>query len=865
MMKYSTNYLLYIFCLLLSLGKSQAILANEPDSAYVFAYAPSSAGKASGLYYAWSIDRKTWHSVEPECRFLRSDYGPWSQKKIYSPSLTKGGDGFWHVVWQVNKTDPTFACAKSTDLIHWFPQSFPIMQYGDNCLSPKIAWLASEDRYVISWYGNLLGKDKYYSTYTKNFKEYSIVSETDKMPLSICDTVLIGNNEEKGTILCVSWKEIETLMRYAQACAYKKTLYGERVVQSELRLVGQQPLKATLSINEKDSKKISDKLIGIFFEDINYSADGGLYAELIQNRGFEYSLSRSWKADSFWRLKGKNATFKIATEQPLHKNNPHYAILTTDGKGAALQNEGFGGIAVKAGEKYNFSLFARTMKGKNGKLRIRLVDETGIVVAEATTEMLTEHWKQHAVTLKGLKTTLKGRLEIIPLIEGSIAIDMVSLFPQHTFKGRKNGLRADLAKVLADIKPRFVRFPGGCVVHGNGIENMYHWKNTIGPLETRKPQANIWGYHQSMGLGFYEYFQFCEDIGALPLPVVPAGVPCQNSERQQHEIAGQQGGVPMKEMDLFVQDILDLIEWANGDPKTNKWAKMRAEAGHPKPFGLKYLGVGNEDMMSDVFEKRFAMIYKAVKEKYPEILVVGTVGAGDAEELYDYTRGWEFATELGVPIVDEHYYKSPGWFLNKQDYYDRYDRRKSKVYVGEYAVHLPDRANNMETALVEALYLTNLERNGDVVEMASYAPLLAKKGNTQWKPDLIYFTNAEVETTVDYDVQKLFGNNVGNEYISSTWEVTGKENTDIRKRIGASVVRCSQTGETIIKLVNLLPVEIHTSLVGLDMNNATIERSVLHGQPDDTLATVKKETIFGQKNTIILPKYSFTVLRIKKK
>lgn len=860
------NNLSFIIAVLFFLfGERQTLLANEPDSAYVFAYAPSNKDKPSGLYYAYSIDRKIWYPVEPECRFVRSEYAPWGKKYIKSPVLTKGGDGYWHVVWQVNETDPTFACAKSPDLIFWYPQSFPIMRHGDNCLDPQISYETSKKRYTISWHGNLKGDDKYYTTDTKDFKKYSPVSVADEIPQSVRETVMLDNRKETGTVHKVAWKEIAAIIRQAQLVTYKKTLYAERLSEMETRFSGQKPLVATLAVDLKNTKAISDNLVGIFFEDINYSADGGIYAELIQNRGFEYSLSQSWKNDSFWKLAGENCSFKIATESPLHENNPHYAVLTTTGNGAALQNEGFGGIVAKAGDKYDFSLFARTLKGKNGKLKIRLVDEKGIVIGETTTGILSNQWKKYSSVIKAMQTTAKARIEIIPQIEGSVALDMVSLFPQKTFKGRKNGLRPDLAQALADIKPRFVRFPGGCVVHGNGIENMYHWKHTIGPLETRKPQANMWGYHQSMGLGFYEYFQFCEDIGAMPVPIVPAGVPCQYSDRHHHEIAGQQGGVPMSEMGQFVQDILDLIEWANGDPKTNRWAKIRAEAGHPKPFGLKYLGVGNEDMMSDVFEERFAMIYKAVKEKYPEITIIGTVGAGDAEELYDYTRGWEFATELGIPVMDEHYYKSPGWFIHNQNYYDRYDRKKSKVYIGEYAVRLPERANNMETALVEALHLANVERNGDVVEMTSYAPLLGKEGNMQWKPDLIYFNNVDVKTTPGYETQKLFGNNAGNEYIASTLELADRRNADVQKRIGTSVVRDSQTGDVIIKMVNLLPVDVYTTLMGLDIRNAVVEKSILQGEPDDTSAKVLMEIVTRQENAVTFPKYSFVLLRIKKK
>jgi alpha-L-arabinofuranosidase len=260
-------------------------------------------------------------------------------------------------------------------------------------------------------------------------------------------------------------------------------------------------------------------------------------------------------------------------------------------------------------------------------------------------------------------------------------LDMVSLFPKKTFKNRKNGLRPDLAETVAAIRPRFIRFPGGCVAHGDGLDNIYRWKNTIGPLEARKPQPNIWRYHQSAGLGYFEYFQYCEDIGAQPLPVLAAGVPCQNSGIGPNG-GGQQGGIPMSEMDEYVQEILDLVEWANG-AANSKWGKLRAEAGHPAPFNLKYIGIGNEDLISDVFEDRFTMIYKAIRQKHPEITVIGT--AGPFHEGADYRQGWALATKLQVPLVDEHYYEEPGWFINNQDYYDHYDRNKAKVYLGEYA------------------------------------------------------------------------------------------------------------------------------------------------------------------------------------
>ena len=354
-------------------------------------------------------------------------------------------------------------------------------------------------------------------------------------------------------------------------------------------------------------------------------------------------------------------------------------------------------------------------------------------------------------------------------------------------------MRADLAQTIADLHPRFVRFPGGCVAHGDGLHNIYRWKNTVGPLETRKPDRNIWNYHQSMGLGYFEYFQFCEDVGAEPLPVIAAGVPCQNSSTGGH---GQQGGIPMCDMDQYVQDILDLIEWANGD-KNTRWGKLRAEAGHSEPFNLKYVGIGNEDLITDIFQERFEMIFDAIKEKHPEITVIGTVGP--FSEGTDYRVGWELASKLEVPMVDEHYYQPPGWYLNNQDYYDRYDRSEPKVYLGEYATHIPGRKLNMETALCDALHLINVERNADVVSMTSYAPLLAKKGNTQWNPDLIYFDNTNIYLTPDYYVQKLFGQNSGDEYIPSMISLSDN-NEDVQKRVASSLVYDSKSGDYILKL-----------------------------------------------------------------
>ena len=816
------KHLLLLFSvLLLSLQPAAFAAMHEttatPDSVSLFAYATRGDDGRSGLRFAWSMDGKHWFEIGQNYGYLRCDYGRWgSQKKMLDPNLKQLPGGEWLCIWKLNDHDG-YGQARSKDLIYWEAQQYPRT--------------------------------------TSDFEGTRVKAK-------------IAGHEETGTVSQVPWSVVDGLTRTYERNQYRNSLYGERPVQDKERFAGLKPIKATVTAQPEETKEISDLLMGIFFEDINYSADGGLYAELIQNRDFEYDPSdregdKNWNSTHSWKLEGENATFTISTSDPIHPNNPHYAVLKTNQPGAALTNTGFDGIALKAGEKYDFSLFARIPEGsKSGKLLVRLVDADGTVQGETTVTVSSRSWKTYKAVLTA-KTSADTRLELRPQSAGEIELDMISLFPQNTFKGRKNGLRADLAQTLADMHPRFVRFPGGCVAHGDGLKNIYHWKNTIGPLEARKPARNLWGYHQSMGLGYYEYFQFCEDIGAEPLPVLAAGVPCQNSACHGDLRGGQQGGIPMSEMGAYIQDILDLIEWANGDARKTKWGKIRAESGHPKPFNLKYIGIGNEDLITDVFEERFTMIYLAIKEKYPEMIVVGTVGPFN--EGTDYVEGWKLADKLGVPMVDEHYYQSPGWFLHNQDFYDKYDRsKKTKVYLGEYATHIPGRRANMETALTEALYLAALERNGDVVHMTSYAPLLAKDGRTQWNPDLIYFNNREVRPTTGYYVQKLYGQNAGDHYIPSQINLDNQDSR-VKLRVGSSIVRDSKTGDVIVKLVNLLPVSIETDvrLPGMDGIQSSATRTVLAGAPEATplpvTDTIEAGTSFKQE----LPAYSFTVIRLK--
>lgn len=851
---------LLIFSILSLWTFSKQAYANEPDSAYIFAYE-----KHNGLSFAWSIDKETWHPIGSGFSFVRSDYGRWgSEKRMISPVLLQNQNG-WHAIWSLNERDGAFAYAFSKNLIDWQPQSYPVVSDG-NCLNTELVY--KNGLYTISWESkdNKDASLAYYAVTTSDFKTYG--KTIPIQPASRTGQrvqIPVSNEMETGTIHRVSWNVIDDLENKVVRTNYRNGLFGEKTTDDAMRFADLKPVKAALNIQIDKTKKISDKLLGIFFEDINYSADGGIYAELIQNRDFEYSSAdrHEWSSKSFWQSTGNNVIFDIQTENPIHPNNPHYAVLTTNTAGGILSNEGFGGIVLKSGDKYDFSLFARTFEGKSKKLRIRLTGDNGKIYGEATLPNLSKDWKKYNAVLTANSDVKNAKLEIILPAEGKIALDMVSLFPQKTFKNRKNGLRADLAQALADLKPQFVRFPGGCVAHGDGIGNIYHWKNTIGALEARKPQRNLWGYHQTAGLGYYEYFQFCEDIQAEPVPIVAAGVPCQNSGHHGCPIGGQQGGIPLEDMDAYIQDIFDLIEWANGNPKTSKWAKMRADAGHPQPFNLKYIGVGNEDLISEIFEERFEMIYKALKEKHPEITVIGT--AGPFSEGSDYVRGWEFATKLGVPMLDEHYYQPPGWFIYNQDYYDRYDRNKSKVYLGEYAAHLPDRSNNIETALAEAIHLIACERNGDVVEMTSYAPLLAKEGYTQWSPDLIYFDNSEVKPTVGYFVQQLFGQNAGTEYLSSALYVDN-HNEKVRKRVACSVVKDNETGDIIIKLVNMLPAEVEIKLNAdvLNTASANVIKTVLSGNPSDkSVRPVESKTSLEGIKNIKLPAYSFTVLRVK--
>ncbi|MGM9711414.1 MAG: alpha-L-arabinofuranosidase C-terminal domain-containing protein [Prevotella sp.] len=656
----------------------------------------------------------------------------------------------------------------------------------------------------------------------------------------------------------------------------RQTLTGALILASTLSVNAQKPMQAP-----QGGKQISDELIGIFFEDISSSADGGLYAELLQNGSFEFNLAErdGWGPGTAWRVIRPGHSLGLAQalqQDPIHPNNPNYMRLTTervrefkdyDGwKGFGLENHGFDGISVKADACYDFSFFARNVDGKDKQVRVSLVEpgKKGKVLADTVLTVNGQTWTPYTATLRANGDCRNAALRVLVLTLGVMDVDQLSLMPQDTYKG--HGLRRDLAEALEALNPKFLRFPGGCVVHGggDGFWNTYRWKTTVGPKEQRRQLKNTWGYHQSMGLGYYEYFQLCEDMNMQPVPILPCGVSCQGANGGWEMWPTQaQDVVPMQEMDEWVQDALDLIEWANGDENT-KWGKVRAAAGHPKPFGLKYLGIGNEEKISPEFVERFKYMYAKITEKHPEIVIVGTAGPGSHPGNPDYEAGWKLARELDMPILDEHYYEKHDYFETSRQY-DSYPREgKTKVYLGEYA----SKDKKMRDALAEALYLLHVERNGDIVCMTSYAPLFARKNATNWNPDLIYFDNERPFLTCSYYVQQMFGQSSGNYYYGDCVTFEG-EKTNMQEQ---SVVLNTKTRQLFVKVCNAAAdarkVNIDLSRFSGLKKNAV--KTTLAGEPDQEnnfeaqpVAPVRENVKVSKKMTVDMQPHSFVMYTIQ--
>jgi len=644
-----------------------------------------------------------------------------------------------------------------------------------------------------------------------------------------------------------------------------------------LGVTAAKPMKAP-----SGGKKISNELIGIFFEDISMSADGGLCAELIQNGSFEFSPSErdGWGPGTAWRsIRPGHSLGYIEPKQqdPIHPNNPNYMRLNIERvgmyydyngwTGVGIQNDGYDGILLKGGDKYDFSVFLRNPDGKDKEVRaVLLVQGRGFraqptVIADTTFTVSGRNWKKYEYTLTAAQDCPNASLQLLSLTTGVMDIDMVSLYPQDTYMG--HGMRKDLAQALVDLNPKFMRFPGGCVVHGggDGFWDTYRWKTTVGPKETRKGIKNTWGYHQSMEMGFFEYFQFCEDAGMEPLPILPCGVSCQGTNGGWNMRTQAQDAVPMSEMQEWADEALDLIEWANG-PVTSKWGKIRADAGHPEPFNLKYLGLGNEEKITPEFEERFKFIYDQVRAKYPDIVIVGTAGPGSHPGNGDYEEGWNFATQLDVPILDEHYYEQRNFFLTSRQY-DSYPRdRKTKVYLGEYA----SKDKKLIDALAEGLYLLHVERNADIVVMTSYAPLFARKNTNNWNPDLIYFDNERPYLTCSYYVQQMFGQSSGDWFYGDCVKFDREDDN----LLGQSVVLDTQARKLYLKVCNAgenaAKADINLSRFG---GFKSVTKTTISGQPNDEngfdaqpIAPVTETVKIKSKTTLDIEPYSITLYSI---
>ncbi|NLR58600.1 alpha-L-arabinofuranosidase [Chitinophaga polysaccharea] len=576
--------------------------------------------------------------------------------------------------------------------------------------------------------------------------------------------------------------------------------------------VAQQPLQFTVKANEIKTP-VAPHMWGIFFEDINLSADGGIYAELVKNRSFEFNAPlMGWNIP---KEAAANGNVLVVNRHDTHPSNPRFARITVTGtRSFDMVNEGFRGMGIKAGEQYNFSVYARQQGSTLVKIRVALLDESGKEIGNAAVLPQGSEWQPYKASFTASATVAKARLRVEFSGPGILDADMISLFPQHTWKERSNGLRADLVQLLADLHPGFLRFPGGCIVEGKELTNRYQWKKTVGDVKDRELIINRWNtefahratpdYYQSFGLGFFEYFQLAEDIGASPLPILNCGMACQYNSGEV---------VAVNELQPYIQDALDLVEFANGDTHT-KWGALRARMGHPEPFHLKMLGVGNEQWGPQYVE-RYTIFAKAIKDKYPDIKLVNSLGPSPNGDKFDFLN--DTLRRLNADILDEHYYSSPEWFLSNAGRYDHYDRKGPKIFAGEYAAHTKDNGankNSWQAALAEAAFMTGLERNTDVVVMASYAPLLAHVDGWQWAPDLIWFDNLRSYGTPNYYVQKLYANHKGSEVVSM---LKGSQAISGQDSVYASAVLDKATGELVIKMVNAAatPVPVAVAVQGV--------------------------------------------------
>ena len=572
-------------------------------------------------------------------------------------------------------------------------------------------------------------------------------------------------------------------------------------------------------------------MYGIFFEDINYAADGGLYGELVKNRSFEFTPDPLMGWMAFGKVEIKN-------DGPFDKN-PHYARLLSAGHRdmwTGLQNEGYFGIGLEKGAEYRFSMWARVPDGRKQTIWVQFVDQTTQAehqeFAGADIAVDSKEWKKYTVVMKSDRTIDKANLRLFLCDDGhrsgtgTVDVEHISLFPVETFNRHENGMRRDLAQALADLHPGVFRFPGGCIVEGTTLDQRYQWKNSVGPVENRPTNKNRWentftyryypDYHQSYGLGFFEYFLLSEEIGAEPLPVLSVGLSCEFQNGSHRSDAH----VPVDQLQPYIDDVLDLIEFANGDPAKNTWAKLRADMGHPAPFNLKFVAIGNEQWGA-IYPENLKPFVDQVRKKYPNIKIIGTSGPNSEGEDFDYL--WPEMTKLGADLVDEHFYRPESWFLKSGNRYDNYDRKGPKVFAGEYACHGRGKKwNHFEAALMEAAFMTGIERNADVVHMATYAPLFAHIDGWQWRPDMIWYDNLRSFRSCSYYVQQIYACNRGTNVLSLTMGGKPVAGNDDQDGLFASAVFDKPTNTVIVKIANTgdKPQEVTVNLNGMKGSHA---------------------------------------------
>lgn len=588
---------------------------------------------------------------------------------------------------------------------------------------------------------------------------------------------------------------------------------------------------------------VQPTMYGIFFEDINFGADGGLYAEMVENRSFEFpSHLMGW---------GTFGNVSVSDVKPAFERNPHYVTLLSAGhdqKFSGLENKGFFGMGVKKGMKYDFSVYARlnSLQGKAAKIRVEIVDSKDNPIDQDTITITNNQWKKFTASLTSKVTDAKALMRIFLMSEDGVDLDHISLFPSDNW----HGLRADLVKDLEDLHPGVFRFPGGCIVEGTDLATRYQWKNSVGDAENRPLNENRWNYtfpnrmypnyYQTYGLGFYEYFLLSEKIGAQALPVLSCGLACQF----QNDDKDANAHVDVKDLEPYIQDALDLIEFANG-ATTTKWGKLRADMGHPAPFNLKQVAIGNEQW-GKLYPERLEPFVKAIRAKYPQMKIVGT--AGPSPDGKDFEYGWKEMKRLGADLVDEHYYRNPAWFLKNAGRYDNYDRKGPKVFAGEYACHVEkfntqyqEGKNDFEAALSEAAFMTGLERNADIVHMATYAPLFAHVDGWQWRPDLIWFDNLSSVRSVNYYVQQLYGMNKGSNVLSLTENGKAVEGND---GLYASAVYDKIEGSYIVKVANTTNASKDISIVFNGLKKLSSGQvTTLHADSNEAANTVENKNI----------------------